>query len=297
MRRRTFVLSTLAVGAAPPPARARDASIFARDIAAIEARTGGRLGVAIIDNATLPTNEYRGHERFPMCSTFKLLAVATVLARIDRGSERASRHIAYGPADLLGYAPVTRAHVARGCMTVDALCEATMTYSDNTAANLLLRTLGGPAAVTRFARTLGDRFTRLDRNEPALNTAVPGDPRDTTTPLAMAHSLRAVALGGALSGASRTRLVTWLRGNRTGDGRLRAGIPPSWRVGDKTGTGGEQNHAGASGTRNDIAVIWPLHRAPLAATVYLTGATIAAAPADAAIADVARLIVSRLSHY
>jgi beta-lactamase class A len=224
-----------------------------------------------------------------MCSTFKALAVAAVMQRIDRGHDRADRRIAYGGRDLLAYAPVARKHLTRGWMTLAELCEAAMTVSDNTAANLLVHALGGPAGVTSFARSIGDAVTRLDRIEPALNYAPPYDPRDTTTPRAMAASLRAIALGDVLSRTARDRYVTLLRANQTGGARLRAGIPPRWTVGDKTGTGGDLNRFGDSETRNDVAIIWPPGRAPIVVTAYLMLTTRPAAQADAAIAAIGSL--------
>lgn len=277
------------------PLRAVAAGDVTKRIAAIEARTGGRLGVAALDTAGARSITYRAHERFPMCSTFKLLAAGAVLARVDRGEERLDRRIAYGTADLLAYAPVAKAHAAQGFMTVEALCAAAVTMSDNTAANLLLRTLGGPAGVTHFARSLGDAVTRLDRTEPTLNTGLPGDPRDTTAPAAMAANLHALVLGNGLTPASRARLTGWLVGNRTGDDLVRAGVPAGWRVGDKTGLGGATNAHGDSSTRNDVAIAWPPHRAPLIMAVYLTQVTVAAQAREAAIADVARAVVTALA--
>lgn len=233
-------------------------NIFAK----AEADSGGRLGVAVLDSSTGRVTGHRENERFPMCSTFKVLAAAAVLSRVDAGKERLTRRVRIEPSDLLSYAPVTRQHVGAD-MSVAELCEAALTLSDNTAANLLLAGLGGPAAVTRYARGLGDSVTRLDRTEPELNTAGPGDVRDTTTPLAMARDLAALATGTALSGASRELLTGWLVGCTTGYAKLRAGLPKAWRVGDKTGSG-------AHGTSNDIAVVWPLGRAPLIITAYLT---------------------------
>jgi beta-lactamase class A len=172
-------------------------------------------------------------------------------------------------------------------MTLAQLCEAAITLSDNTAANLILASLGGPHGVTSFARSLGDALTRLDRTEPTLNEAAPGDPRDTTTPLSMLKDVEALVLGDALSAASRDRLTTWLLGNRTGDARLRAGVPGGWRCGDKTGTG---NH----GTANDVGVLWPPHGAPVIVSAYLTESTGSEPTRDVALADVARAVMSAL---
>jgi beta-lactamase class A len=259
--------------------RARTAASFAEDrlelankrLAAIEAREGGRLGVAILDAETGSKLEHRSDERFPMCSTFKLLAAAAALKRVDEGVERLDRKIAYGPSDLLDYAPIAKAHVADGGMTLGDLCAAAIDWSDNTAANLILEVIGGPAGFTQFARSLGDSDTRLDRNEPSLNAATPGDERDTTTPRAMARDMRQALLGDLLSEASLRQLEGWLIDDKVGDKRLRAGLPPSWRIGDKTGSG---DH----GTANTIAILWPPNRQPIIAAVYYTES---AAPMDA----------------
>ena len=268
MHRRSF-LAALAASAACVRARAAASSAEERlalankRLAEIEAREGGRLGVFVRDTGGGATIEHRADERFPMCSTFKLLTAAAALKRVDDGAERLDRTIAYGPNDLLEYAPIVKAHVAEGGMTVADLCAAAIDWSDNTAGNLILQSIGGPAGFTQFARSLGDELTRLDRNEPTLNESLPGDPRDTTSPRAMATNMQKVLLGDALSDASRHQLQTWLIGDKVGDKRLRAGLPPSWRIGDKTGTGDR-------GSTNAVAIIWPPGRAPLIATVYYT---------------------------
>ena len=223
-----------------------------------------------------------------MCSTFKALAAAAVLAQVDAGKEQLSRRIGYDASALTTYSPVTEKRVGDG-MTIAELCEAAVTVSDNTAANLLLAAIGGPSGLTSFARSLDDRFTRLDRNEPTLNEALPDDPRDTTTPNAMASTLQTLILGTkALSVPSREQLTAWLIGNKTGDTRLRAGFAKDWRIGDKTGTG-------ARGTSNDIGVVWPPNTAPAVITAYLTGATVSAAKQNATLASVARTVSAMLS--
>ncbi len=232
-------------------------------LAAIEKREGGRLGVAVIEAGHGLKLAHRPAERFPMCSTFKLLAAAAVLKLVDEAQESLERRIPYGTADLLEYAPVTKAHVGEGGMSLGDLCAAAIDWSDNTAANLILSVIGGPNGFTRFARSLGDEATRLDRNEPSLNSAIPGDNRDTTAPLAMARDMGTVLLGSVLSVASRRQLEAWLIADKVGDKRLRAGLPPSWGVGDKTGSG---DH----GTANAIGILRPPGRAPLLAAVYYT---------------------------
>ncbi|MEX3920166.1 class A beta-lactamase [Paraburkholderia sp. BR10872] len=263
-----------------PEAGAAPAGAVEKQLAAIEAQAGGRLGVAMLDTANGHVRGWRMHERFPMCSTFKVLLASAVLTRKDHGKEDFARKIVYSPAQVVSYSPVSGPRAGSEGMTVAELCEAALTRSDNTAANLLLESIGGPAAITAFARSIGDPVTRLDRNETTLNEAIPGDPRDTTMPAAMVANLRELLLGERLSAASREQLIAWLVANKTGDARLRAGLPKDWRVGDKTGTGDR-------GTANDVAIVWPTERAPILVTTYLTGATHASSvQRDAAIAQV-----------
>lgn len=256
--------------------------------AAIEAESGGRLGIAVLDTATGRFDGHRLGERFPMCSTFKWLAAALALQRVDAGIERLDRRVAVRREMLVSHSPVSEKHVGGNGMSIAELCEAAVLVSDNAAANLLLASFGGPAAITRYARTLGDTQTRLDRTEPALNEARPGDPRDTTTPRSMAIALQSALLGKALSEASRARLVAWMEAVRTGTDRLRAGLPPDWRAADKTGTG-------ARGTTNDVAVVWPPNRAPLVITAYLTDSQADAKRLNAALAAVAREAAARVA--
>ena len=268
------------LGASP----VRSSRDFVRALAAIEAGAGGRLGVCVLEQSGRRTGR-RMDERFPMCSTFKASAAAAVLHRVDQGRERLDRFVRYGEADLPPNAPRTRANLSKGGMTMEALCAAAVEESDNGAANLMLASLGGPAGVTAFLRGLGDRVTRLDRTEPSLNSAIPGDPRDTTSPAAMAASLRRMVLGDALSAASRARLGGWMIDCKTGSKRLRAGLPAGWRVGDKTGSGD-------NGSSNDIAVVWPPSGPALVVAVYFTGSSVAAEARDAAIAEVGRAVAT-----
>lgn len=250
-------------------------------LAALEKQTGGRLGVAVLDTGSDEKLLYRGDERFPMCSTFKLLLVAHILSRVDASHEQLSRVISYGENDLLEYAPITRKNLVSGGMTVSALCEAAITVSDNTAANLLLQNSGGPKGLTSYLRTIGDHTTRLDRIEPKLNSALPGDPRDTTTPNAMAATMRKLLVDKTLSSPSRQLLIGWLEACTTGSEKLRAGLPSSWRVGDKTGSG-------AHGSSNDVAIVWPANQKPVLITTYLTQ-TGPSAELNKAFADVGRI--------
>ncbi|OOG49056.1 class A beta-lactamase [Rhodanobacter sp. C01] len=289
MNRRNFFKGATAVAAALVlrPALSFDASAetAVTRLAALERKYGGRLGVSILDTGSGRRAVHRADERFLMCSTFKLLAVASVLARVDRGAEQLDRRIVFGKESVLAWAPVTSHRTGGQGMSVAELCEAAITVSDNTAANLLLASLGGPATVTAYARGLGDPLTRLDRIEPELNTGGPGDVRDTTTPNAMLADLRTLLLGDALSMASRRQLVEWLRATRTGVDKLRAGVPGDWQVGDKTGSG-------AHGESNDIAIIWPPQRKPLLVTAYYAAWPADSAGHDAVLAEVGRIAAS-----
>jgi beta-lactamase class A len=228
-------------------------------LAQLEVESGGRLGVAALNTADGRQLLHRADERFPFCSTFKMMLSAAVLAREP---SLLRKRIQYDKSDLVPHAPVTSKHVADG-MTNAELCAATLQLSDNTAANLLMKQIGGPAAVTAFARSLGDDEFRLDRWEPDLNSAVPGDVRDTTTPAAMMQSLQKLALGDALAPAQRAQLIDWMATSTTGAERIRAGVPAGWKVADKTGSG-------SHGTTNTIAVVWPPGGAPIVIAVFFT---------------------------
>jgi beta-lactamase class A len=257
-------------------------------LARLEAESHGRLGVSILDTQTGARIGQRASERFPMCSTFKLLLVGGTLARIDGGHEQLTRRIKFTAADVVAYSPVTEKHVGAAGMSVTQLCAAALTRSDNTAANLLLAALGGPAALTSYARSIGDGTTRLDRIEPDLNEATPDDPRDTTTPDAMLTNIWALAVGNVLKEASCARMAAWLVDNKTGDARLRAGLPKAWRVGDKTGSG-------EHGSTNDVAIIWPPHRKPVIVSVYLTNTTATAEQCNATLAAIGRAVADDLT--
>ena len=252
----------------------------------LERSCGGRLGVVAFNTDSGARLQHRAHERFPFCSTFKLMLAATVLERSAKDPSLLARRISYGKADIIPNSPVTEKHVSDG-MTVAALCAATIQYSDNAAANLLMKMLGGPADVTAFARTIGDQVFRLDRWETELNTAIPGDLRDTTTPAAMADSVQRLVLGDALAGAQRSQLQTWLLGNTTSAERFMAAVPPGWKVGDKTG-------AGSYGTNNDVGVMWPPTGAPLVVAVYLTFPDKDAKNRNDVVAAAARIAVNTL---
>jgi beta-lactamase class A len=264
----------------------REKSASAR-IAEIEERTGARIGVAALDTGAGKRLDYRSEERFPMCSTFKFLAAAAVLKRVDDGQDKLDRFVSYSEKDILEYAPVTKAHLPEGGMKLGALCAAAIEQSDNTAGNLLLDTIGGPVGLTKFARSIGDETTRLDRKEPELNSASPGDERDTTTPAAMCAEMQRLLMGNVLSESSRHQLEDWLQHNETGAQLIRAGVSKTWTMGDKTGRCG-------NGATNDVAIIRPPDRAPIFVAIYSIGSTSSADDRAAIVAEAARAVVETL---
>lgn len=291
---RVAFLMTLGASVTTPPLELVDGpapGAGRAPFAAQERRGRGRLGVAAIDLRDGRRIEHRGHERFPLASTFKLPLSMAVLSRVDSGAERLDRAIAFDASDLVPYSPVVGQQPRGGHLTIAELCAAAIEVSDNTAANLLLRTVGGPAGVTAYLRGLGDRVTRLDRTEPALNESIPGDVRDTTTPREMANVVARLVRDPVLSPASKARIFGWLRGSQTGATRIRAGVPSGWTVGDKTGT---TNTSG-----NDVAILWPRTsaqrgdraNAPLVVAVYFAEVKAPDRERDAAIADVGRSVV------
>lgn len=258
------------------------------DLAALEASGGGRLGVFAVNTGTGSTIAHRSGERFPMCSTHKALVGGAILSMVESGRLKLDQKIPYGAADLLEYAPATRTNLAAGAMSVEALCEAAVRLSDNTADNLLLKLLGGPAGWTRYARSIGDTVSRLDRFEPELNTSIPGDPRDTSTPAAMTRTLAALMFGNALGDASRDRLKKWMLDSKITAKLLRAGLPSGWHVADKSGSG-------ANGSRNDVGIVYPPHGAPIVMSVFYTGAASPIEEREKIIARCAEIAVRTLA--
>jgi beta-lactamase class A len=285
--RRAMLISAAASLSLPGLASESGDARFRARMGELEGRHGGRLGVALLDTRTGLRLEYRGRESFPLCSTFKFLASAATLERVDDKSDRFDRRIAYNESDLDTYAPATRPNVREGFMRLVDLCAAAMVVSDNTAGNLLLREMGGPPGLTRYLRELDDPVSRLDRTEPTLNTAMPGDPRDTTQPAAMLDDTCAILLGSRLSPGSREMLEGWMMESQTGVKRLRAGVPADWRVGDKTGTG-------ENATANTIAIIYPPHRARIVAAVYYTASQASREQQNEVHAEIGRMITDLL---
>jgi len=222
--------------------------------------------------------QYRADERFPLMSTFKVLVCAAVLSRVDAGDETLDRRIKYSSADIVDYSPETQKHLQEG-MTLGELCDAAITLSDNTAGNLLLAAAGGPAGLTAFLRKTGDKVTRLDRREPELNQALPGDPRDTTSPQEMAGTLRRLLTGDALRPASRQQLLTWMENDKVGGPLLRAALPAGWYIADKTG-------AGENGSRGIVALTGPDRDSARLVVIYLTGSGATMEARNKAIAEI-----------
>ncbi|HEU5437000.1 MAG TPA: class A beta-lactamase [Telluria sp.] len=283
-QRRGIILAALALPLAGCVAPVqRENAAFAAAIAQLETTHGGRLGVAAFDTGSRRWLQYRADERFPMCSTFKIIPAAAMLAR---GDELINLRIHYGKEDLLPNSPITEKHLLDGMSNAD-LCAATLQYSDNAAANLLMKQLGGPAGMTAFARSRGDDIFQLDRWETELNSAIPGDPRDTTSPLAMLQTLQKLTLGDGLPGPARTTLLNWMFANTTGNQRMRAGVPAGWKVADKTG-------GGSYGTNNSIGLLFPPSRPPIVAAVFHTQDQKEASAKNEVIAAATRAVVEAM---
>jgi len=283
--RRTFLAATLATALARNAASAESA---ARALKRIHERVGGRLGVDVLDSQSGRRFGIDEGSRYAMASTFKLPLAAAILWQVDRGAFRLDLALAIDRKNLLPHSPVFEAKLAAGAsaVTVRELCAAIITQSDNAAANVLLAGIGGPTALTRFFReSVGDKVTRFDRAEPDLNANIPGDPRDTTTPRAMVDSMLRLFTQNVLSLPSRALLIDWMTAARTGTDRVRAGIPPGWQAGDKTGTG--ENNA-----VNDLAIVYPPGRRPIFVAVYSSESKLGTAGLSAAHADIGRLVAA-----
>lgn len=265
-RRDTFRLAACAVaagsiGGSLVQAAMASAQPVGAKLEELEKRVGGRLGVCAIDTRFGGVIGHRMDERFAMCSTFKLSLAAAIFEQADKGKLSLDKPITYGKEDIVPNSPVTEDNLPKGSMAIKALAEATQKTSDNAAANLLLKQIGGPAGLTQFYRRHGDDVSRLDRYEPAMNEFKPGDERDTTSPYAYATLVEKILTGSILSTASRELLTQWMIDTKTGLKRIRAGVPKGWRVGDKTGTG-------TPGKYNDVAICWPPRQPPLIVAIY-----------------------------
>ena len=261
------------------PACAMDVGILAREVAQEESSLQARIGVAVIDTGTGQIWQHRGEERFPLNSTHKAFTCAAVLAQADNKKIRMDLPILINREALVRYSPVTGKVPSGGSQSLRELCRAAVSVSDNTAANLALNAIGGPPSFTTFMRSMGDNETRLDRLEPELNEANPGDARDSTTPLAAARSLQKLLLGDFLSTTARTELTQWMLDDQVADALLRAGLPKDWRIADKSGAGGH-------GSRSIIAVIWPPERSAVVIAIYITQTTASMSASNQAVSRI-----------
>lgn len=269
-------------------AQIQETTVLQKKLSALETAADGRIGVSAINTENGSRIDYRAEERFPLCSTSKMMVAAAILKQSMSDKALLQQTIPYQKADMTtAWSPITEQHIGEG-MTIADLCSAAVSYSDSTAMNLLLNRLGGPMAVTAFARSIGDTTFRLDRYEPDLNEAIPGSLRDTSTPSAMQNSLQELTLGNILAAPQQAQLQTWLKANTTGAHRIRAGVPATWVVGDKTGSG-------YYGTTNDIAVIWPPHCSPIVMAVYFTQNKKEAAANEAIVAAATRLVLKEFA--
>ena len=282
-RARVFITSLLAFATASV-----GQNVAPEKFAELESRTNARIGVTGIDVSTNRQVAYRAGERFLMCSTFKVLAAAAVMKRVDEKTEKLDRFVRYSEVDLLEYAPVTRAHINDGGMSLEALCAAAVEQSDNTAGNLLLDAVGGPKGVTEFARTLGDKVTRLDRKEPELNNAAPNDERDTTTPAMMCHDLKLLFTSDVLTTTSRSRLEQWMQQSQTGLQMIRIAAPAGAAVADKTGRS-------SNGATNDIAVVRPRNGEPIFLAIYTIDANDSPDARNTVVAEAAKIAFELLT--
>lgn len=277
-------LAWLAFLALASPAYAFDEARLTAAARAQETALSARLGAAVLDTATGQLWRYHADERFPLLSTHKVFSCAALLAKVDKGEASLDRRVVILATDIVPYSPITQNRIAPDAMSLSELCGAALGVSDNTAANFVLAAIGGPGGVTALFRALGDETSRLDRTETDLNEALPGDPRDTTTPASAVADLDKILLGGTLKPVSRERLTQWMIGDRVAGPLLRAALPEDWRIADKTG-------AGERGSRGIVAVIWPPNRPPLVAAIYLTDTAAPIEARNAAIAHIGAALV------
>jgi beta-lactamase class A len=282
MTTRRHLLNLVLAAALASPAAAASAQRTLKDL---HQRCGGRLGVHVLDSQSGKRIAFDDQSRYAMASTFKLPLAAALLWQVDRGAFRLNHGLSIRQQDVLPNSPAVEERLKAGAssMTVQELCAAAVSQSDNAAANILLRGLGGPEAFTQFMRSIGDQATRLDRIEPELNGNVEGDPRDTTTPRAMVDSMLKIFTQSVLSLGSRALLIDWATAARTGRDRVRAGLPKSWVSGDKTGTG-------ANGAVNDLVITYPPERRPIFVAVYMSGSALPVEQLSAIHAEIGALV-------
>jgi beta-lactamase class A len=280
LNRRAFLI--LATASMASPALAEYDSIKK-----YEDRSGGRIGFYAKNLSTGAKTSWRADERFVMCSTFKASLAALVLTNVDQGRESLDAHVNIGTNDLEEYAPIARKYLAKGFMSVGQMCAGAVEYSDNTCANVLLARVGGPEAMTKYWRSIGDDASRLDHNEPMLNRTPIGEVEDTTTPAAMAETISKISFGSVLSDASRSQFRNWMVSNTTGANRLRAGLPAAWKIGDKTGNNGKDGFG-------DLTITWTKGNSSIVVAAYTRGGAPTSPEVDAVFAAIGNLVTQKL---
>ena len=284
----TAIVTIILIGLSAAIGFSEQADVVNTEFAALETRTHSRLGLVVMDPSNDLRIEYRGHERFLMCSTFKVLAVAAILQRVDAKNERLDRFIRYTEKQVVAHSPVTSAHLKEGGMTLESLCAAAIVQSDNTAGNLLLDEVGGPPGLTKYARSIGDDVTRLDRNEPDLNVGLPNSESDTTSAEAIARDLAHLFTSEALSEQSRARLERCMQSCETGLTMIRAKLPKGWQAGDKSGRG-------VAGQTNDVAILRRPNKQPVFAAIYALLPDEPADGRDRLVAEAAEIALKSIS--
>jgi len=239
-----------------------DHSALNQKIVEIEENLNGRVGVSIYDSAEKTQWHYNGNSRFPLMSTFKVLACAKLLADVEKGVQSLDSSTIITKGSLIVWSPITQKLIGKQ-ITLKQGCSATMITSDNTAANIVLSGIEGPKGLTKFMRSIGDDVTRLDRIEPELNEAIAGDKRDTSTPNAMVNSLNTLLFGDVLSQRSKNQLMQWMIDNEITGSLFRSVLPVTWSIADRSGAGG-------NGSRGIVAVVWSKNISPIIISVYLT---------------------------
>lgn len=284
MRTKAVAVARIALGCAiassfSPPVRALDTARLVAVVQAEESALQARVGMAVFDADTGTTWHYRGDERFALNSTHKTFSCAALLAKVDGSSLSLDQRVSISKEMLVAYSPMTEKALAPRTMSFAEICHAAVSHSDNTAANVVFDAIGGADGFNAFMRSIGDAHTRLDRKEPDLNEAAPGDERDTTTPNAIVRSLRKILLGDRLSASSRAALTQWMLNDQVAAALLRSALPSDWRIADKTGAGGH-------GSRSIIAVIWPPSKPPVVVGIYITQTGASMEARDRAIARI-----------
>lgn len=248
-----------------------------------EEKLNARIGIAVIDKESGMTWSYRGDEAFPINSTHKAYLCAALLEKVDQKKLALSDRTTLSKRDLVTYSPITEKLLPPQTASNAQLCEAAVSYSDNTAANKVLETIGGVAGFNGFMRSIGDQKTRLDRKEPELNEGTPGDPRDTTTPVAAVRSLDQIFFSDVLSQRSKAELKTWMINDKVAADLLRKTMPSGWGIADKTGAGGY-------GSRSIVAVVYPSGKKPLLVSIYITNTKATIGESNAAIARMGSIL-------